>query len=72
MENGLDDLPVDLTVPENAEKARVILARHVKFLQARLKNERDEFQRQFLQARIDNLILAQKQLQAELMGPGHG
>lgn len=72
MENDLDDLPKDLTIPENAEKARVILARHVEFLQSRLQDERDEFQRRFLQARIDNLILAQKHLQAELTPPGHG
>jgi len=72
MENELDDLADDFSLLENSEKARVILAHHVNFLQTRLKNERDEMQRQFLQARIDNLVLAQKHLKAELAVPGHG
>jgi len=72
METDMDQIPEDLSIPENAEKACVILSRHVEFLQTRLKNERDDLQRQILQARIDNLVLAKKQLQAELTAPGHG
>lgn len=72
MEAEFDKIPDDLSIPENVEKARVTLSRHVEFLQARLKDEGDELQRQILQARIDNLVLAQKQLQAELTVPGHG
>lgn len=72
METDMDKLPEDFSIPENAEKARVILARHVAFLQVCLEDERDDMQRQILQARIDNLVLAQKQLKAELAVPGHG
>jgi len=72
METDMDKIPDDLSIPENVEKARVILSRHVEFLQARLKDERDDLQRQILQARINNLLLAKKQLQAELTAPGHG
>lgn len=72
METDMDKLPEDFSIPENAEKARAILMRHVEFLQARMKEERDDMQRQILQARIDNLVLAQKQLEAELAVPGHG
>lgn len=72
MESEFDELPEDLSIPENAEKARMILARHVVFLQVRLNQEPDEMQQKILQARIDNMVIAQKQLQAELMEPGHG
>lgn len=72
MENELDQLPEDLSVPENAEKARVILKRHVAFLQSRLDVEQDDMERQILQARIDNLTRAQELLLAEQRVPGHG
>ena len=72
METDMDKIPDDLSIPENVEKARSILAHHVEFLQARLEDERDNMQQQTLQARIDNLVLVQKQLQAELTAPGHG
>jgi len=72
MELDMDQLTEDLSIPENAKKACVIIARHVEFLQTRLEGESDGLQRQILQVRIDNLVLAQKQLQAELVEPGHG
>jgi len=72
MANDMELFPEDLSIPENVEKACVILTRHVEFLQARLDHERGDMQRQILQARIDNLVIAQKQLKAELLEPGHG
>ena len=72
MKSELDKLPEDLSAPENAEKIRAILKRHVAFLQSRLDVEPDDMERKILKARIDNLIIAQKQLRADLMEPGHG
>ncbi|MBL4615393.1 MAG: hypothetical protein JKY27_11055 [Magnetovibrio sp.] len=50
--------------------SHMILARHGHFLQARLNKEPNEMRQNNLQARINNLVLAQKQLQAEFMQPG--
>lgn len=72
MKSEFDQIPEDLSVPENAEKARVILKRHVVFLQSRLDVEVDHMERQILQARIDNLIRAQELLMAEQRVLGHG
>ena len=44
---------------------------HIDRLKTRLVTEPDDLQRQILQARIDNMVLAQKKIQALLMAPGH-
>ncbi len=70
IEKQLSDDPV--TSAEAADKIRLFLANQIVRLSSRLTTEPDEMERKILQARIDNLIIAQKLLQARLMVPGHG
>ncbi len=61
-----------LPVGEAADKVRLFLSNQIVRLSSRLTTEPDEMERKILQARIDNLVIAQKLLQARLMVPGHG
>lgn len=54
------------------EETRKIISDHIVRLSARLAIEKNEMEREIIQARIDNMVIAQKQLQASFMVPGHG
>lgn len=61
----------DITSAEAKDNIRGTLSDHIERLSARLATEPDAMQRQILQARIDNMVLAQKKIKALQTAPGH-